>query len=122
MPMPLWFGHINKRIFNPIEIRKGNRPVITHIGRNTGTIFKTPLDALPVDDGYAFVLVYGSDTDWVKNVLTAGRATLRVDHEDVHLVRPRIETSEAAWARLPATFKRPPGFLRVNELLRMDAI
>lgn len=122
MPMPLWFGHINKRIFNPIEIRKGKRPVITHIGRTTGATFKTPVDALPVDDGYAFVLIYGSDSDWVKNVLTAGRATLRVDNEDVHLVRPRIETSEAAWARLPAPYKRPPGFLRVSELLRMDAV
>ena len=120
--MPLWFGHINKRIFNPLEIRKGKRPVLTHIGRTTGATFKTPLDAVPVEKGYVFVLMYGSDCDWVKNVLTAGRATLRIDDEDVQLARPRIETSEQAWARLPATFKRPPKFFAVSELLRMDAV
>ena len=30
MPMPLWFGHVSKRLFNKSEIKKGIRPVLTH--------------------------------------------------------------------------------------------
>ncbi|MGI9610722.1 MAG: nitroreductase family deazaflavin-dependent oxidoreductase, partial [Acidimicrobiia bacterium] len=77
MPMPTWVAHINKRVFNKREIRKGKRPVITHVGRKSGTVFHTPLDAHQVEGGYVFILVYGSDSDWVRNVLAAGTATLK---------------------------------------------
>ena len=81
MPMPLWFGHVNKRVFNKRELNKGVRPVITHVGRTSGTTYQTPLDATPVHGGYMFVLMYGSGSDWVKNVLAAGSASLSIDGE-----------------------------------------
>ena len=120
MPMPLWWGHINKRVFNPLELSRGERPVITHVGRTSGRTFRTPLDAHPVDGGYLFILVYGSRSDWVQNVLAAGHARLTVDGEDVELTAPRIVGADEAWAAMPDTVKRPPGFLRISEYLRMD--
>ncbi len=45
MPMPLWFGQINKRVFNKMELKKGTRPVLTHVGRSSGTTYQTPLEA-----------------------------------------------------------------------------
>lgn len=51
MPVPKWVAKVNKRVFNPREIRRGNRPVLTHIGRSSGKIFQTPLDAHAVDGG-----------------------------------------------------------------------
>ena len=121
MPLPRWLAQINKRVFNPREIRRGKRPVITHVGRTSGTTYRTPLEAFPIENGYLIVVMYGaSRSDWVKNVLKAGAATLRVDGEDVELVAPRVLTGETAWQRLPATFKRPPKFMNVTELLEMD--
>jgi len=57
MPMPKWWGHVNKRVFNPGQIKKGVSPVLTHVGRASGRTFQTPLDAHPVDGGYIFILV-----------------------------------------------------------------
>jgi deazaflavin-dependent oxidoreductase (nitroreductase family) len=122
MPMPRWWGQINKRVFNPLEIRRGARPVLTHVGRTSGTTYRTPLDAHPVDDGYMFVLVYGPESDWVRNVLAAGRARLEVDGDEVELTSPRIVGEDEAWAALPAEVKRPPRFLRITDFLRMDLV
>jgi hypothetical protein len=30
MPLPRWLAHINKRVLNPIEVRRGARPVLIH--------------------------------------------------------------------------------------------
>lgn len=120
MPMPRWWGQINKRVFNPLELNRGVRPVLTHVGRTSGTAYRTPLDAHAVEGGYVFVLVYGSESDWVRNVLAAGQGRLTIDGEDVNLTRPRLVDEDEAWQVLPETVKRPPRFLRISEYLRMD--
>lgn len=122
MPVPKWVAKVNKRVFNPREIRRGNRPVLTHIGRSSGKIFQTPLDAHAVDGGYIFILMYGSESDWVRNVLSAGSATLQIDGTETELASPRLVAEEDAWRLLSETTKAPPGFMRVTEYLQMDTV
>ena len=116
MPMPRWLGHVNKRVFNPPAIAGGKRPVLTHVGRTSGRTYRTPLDAHPVEGGYVFILVYGPGSDWVRNVLAAGSASLRVDGKDIPLTTPRLVGQDA----LPDDVSRPPKFLRIHDVLRMD--
>lgn len=33
VPLPRWLAQLNKRVFNPREIRRGTRPVLVHVGR-----------------------------------------------------------------------------------------
>lgn len=120
MPIPRWMAHINKRVFNRLELKRGSRPVLTHVGRSTGTTYRTPLDAHRVEGGYLFFVMYGSGSDWVRNVLAAGTARLRVGGEEYDLVAPRLVSREVAWQQLPAGTKAPPGFLRITDFLRMD--
>lgn len=120
MPMPKLLAKVNKRTFNRLELRKGVRPVLSHVGRSSGKTFQTPLDAHRIADGYIFVLMYGSDSDWVKNVLAAGSARLAIDGDEIELVAPRVVTTEVAWQQLPETTKRPPNFAKVSEYLQMD--
>jgi len=122
VPMPRWWTHINKRVFNPAELRRGSRPVLTHVGRTSGTTYRTPLDAHPVDGGYVFILVYGSRSDWVRNILAAGRARLTVDGQDIELTAPRVISGTEAWQAIGDDVKRPPGFLHIDEYLRMDLV
>ncbi|MFA9431740.1 nitroreductase family deazaflavin-dependent oxidoreductase [Egicoccus sp. AB-alg2] len=122
MPMPRWWTQINKRVFNPLELRRGERPVLTHVGRSSGTIYRTPLDAHPVDGGYVFILVYGSRSDWVRNVLAAGHARLTRDGQEIDLTAPRLVTETEAWRALGDGVKRPPSFLHIDEYLRMDLV
>lgn len=120
MPMPKWWGHINKRVFNPRAVAGGKWPVLTHVGRTSGTTYRTPLDAHPVEGGYLFVLVYGSGADWVRNILAAGSADLRVDGRDHTLTAPRLVDYAEFDEALPAHIARPPKLLRITEFLRMD--
>jgi hypothetical protein len=76
MDLPRWLARMNKHVANPLEIRRGVRPVLTHVGRTSGRTYRTPLDAHPLPNGYVFIPMYGPRTDWVKNVLTAGTARL----------------------------------------------
>lgn len=120
MPVPMWVAQVNKRLFNKLELKRGVRPVLTHVGRSSGKTYHTPLDAHPVENGYIFSLMYGSGSDWVKNVLAAGTASLRIGGEEFELASPRVVTKDVAWRQLPATTKPPPDFLRVTEFLQMD--
>ena len=117
MPMPLWWGQVNKRVFNPRAVRSSKWQVIRHVGRSSGRSYRTPLEALPVDGGFIIMLVYGSRSDWVQNVLAAGEATLEVDGESVDLVGPELITADEAFERLPPGAKRPPRLLKIDEFL-----
>jgi deazaflavin-dependent oxidoreductase (nitroreductase family) len=120
MPLPTWLAQVNKRLFNPLEIRRGVRPVLIHVGRSSGYTHRTPLDAHRGESGYIFIVMYGSDSDWVQNVLAAGSATLAIDGDEFTLHAPRLIPKEEAWTLLPMPIKAPPGFLKVTEYLHMD--
>lgn len=118
--MPRWWTQINKRVFNPAELRRGTRPVLTDVGRSSGATHRTPLDAHPVDGGYVFILVYGSQSDWVRNILAAGRARLTLGDQDIELPNPQLISGQEAWRDIGEDVRRPPRFLRIDEYLRMD--
>ncbi|SEE74897.1 nitroreductase family deazaflavin-dependent oxidoreductase [Ruania alba] len=119
MPMPLWWGHINKRLFNRRAVAGGKWPVLIHTGRRSGTTYRTPLGAVEVNGGYLFILVYGSGADWVRNVRASGTARLLVDGTELELDAPRLVPEEEALEAIPVS-ERPPGFMRITEFLRMD--
>ncbi len=120
MPMPNWVAKVNKRLFNKIELKRGKRPVLTHTGRSSGRAYEVPLDAHKVEGGYIFILMYGSSSDWVRNVMTAGTARLRIDNDTTELSTPRLLDKDTAIELLPASVKLPPGILGVSEFLMME--
>jgi deazaflavin-dependent oxidoreductase (nitroreductase family) len=122
MPMPRWWGQINKRVFNPGALENGRWQVITHVGRSSGRTYRTPLGAHEVDGTFVFVLVYGSRCDWAQNILVAGSASLEVGDEVVELSAPRIIPGETAMQLLDGVATPPPGFLRIDEFLQMDVV
>ncbi len=119
MRMPLWWGKVNKRVFNPLTLRRGTSPTLTHIGRKSGKEFITPLDAYEVDGGYVFMLVYGPRCDWARNILASGSATLRKDGETYDLTNPRVIDTAAAAGLLQEKLKIPK-YVEIDEFLHMD--
>lgn len=120
MPVPMWVAQINKRVFNKMELKRGIRPVLTHTGRSSGKSFHTPLDAHRADGGFIFFLMYGSESDWVKNVMAAGRAHLRIREEEWDLANPRLIAKDEAQQQLPADTNLQPGRIKGIEYLQMD--
>ncbi len=122
MSLPRWLGRINRRVFNPLEIRRGKKPVLSHVGRRSGKPYKTPLDAHSVENGYIFIVNYGVGCDWVQNILAAGQAHLTIGDRTYDLDRPRLISDEEAARSLAPDTKRPPSFLRINDYLRMNLV
>ena len=119
MPYPRWLAKINKRVFNPREVRRGKYPVVTHVGRTSGKPYQTPLDAFPTTTGYVLVVRYGPESDWVQNVLAAGGATLRVSDDELALVSPRLVSQDEALQVLVAD-EPPADFTKAEDFLLID--
>ena len=120
MPYPRWLAKINRLVFNPREVRRGKRPVVAHTGRSSGTTYRTPLDAHPTKGGYVLVVRYGPESDWVRNTLAAGGATLRVDDQTLPLTAPRLATQEEAVEELAPGYEPDADFFKANHYLLLD--
>jgi len=121
MPLPRWLAHINKRVFNPMEVRRGARPVLIHTGRSSGKTYRTPLDTHRLPDGYLFIPLYGPRTDWVRNVLAAKAARLSIDGQEIELRSPRLVKKKDVWPLVPKTNKSYPGISDESDLLCMTS-
>lgn len=109
MLMPVWLERMQIKYFNPLV-----RPlakwmpgfaVIKHRGRSSGKEFETIVTAYRKDDLLAIGLMHGK-TNWVKNVLAAGAADIRVGRKDLHLVNPRVLPAGTVDPALPALVAR----------------
>ena len=122
MPVPKWVAKVNKRVTNPLQLKQGKWPVVTHVRRLSGATYRTPLEAHPIDSGYIFILVYGSDSDWAQNMLASGDATLDIDGDTVKLMNPRLVSKKDAWQSLSSDTKEPHKLLRIDEYLQVDVL
>ena len=121
MPVPKWLAQVNTRTVNKMELKRGKRPVLTHVGRSSGMTYRTPLDAHPVDGGFIFIVMYGSKgCDWVQNILVAGSATLTIEEQVGDLGSPRLISLEEAKPQVSADTNLVPGRVRGIEYLQMD--
>jgi deazaflavin-dependent oxidoreductase (nitroreductase family) len=122
MPLPREVARLNKRVTNRLTGHvAGWMPgfaIVTHIGRRSGQTYRTPVNVFRDRERYLFALTYGTESDWVRNVLAAGRCELRTRRRSVELVGPeRFTDPTRRLAPLPARWIL--GLLSVNEFLAM---
>jgi deazaflavin-dependent oxidoreductase (nitroreductase family) len=83
-------------LFNPVSrLFAGRLPgfgILSYMGRTSGRHYRTPINVFRRGDDFVFALTYGSDVQWVKNVLAAGRCDIRILGRDVALVDPEVFT------------------------------
>ena len=60
------------RFTRPMARRLPGFAILTHRGRSTGRTYQTPINVFRRGDDYFFFLTFGSDAQWVKNVLSGG--------------------------------------------------
>ena len=64
--------------------------VVGHIGRRSSRRYETPVVAVEHDDGFLIALPYGERTDWMKNVLASGTATIKTHGESYNVDQPQV--------------------------------
>ena len=75
--------------------------VLTHIGRRSGREYVTPLGASPFGDGFVLGLAFGADADWCRNVMAAGKCTLKWHGQEYALEQPEIIPASEALGAFP---------------------
>ena len=112
------------RLVNPLtRLFAGWMPgfgLLTYRGRTTAHIYKLPMNVFMRGEHYIFVLTYGSQSEWVKNVLAAGECEIRVRGRDVRLVQPELIVNPP-WELIPWPARFIERMAGVTEFLRMRA-
>jgi deazaflavin-dependent oxidoreductase (nitroreductase family) len=93
--------------------------LITHVGRHTGRTYTTPVNVFKRDGGYLFALTYGK-AEWVRNVLEAGRCSMRTRRRSFELANPRYFT-DVERALVPAPARWILTLIDVEEFLAMES-
>lgn len=125
MALPSWVARFNRHVTNRItQPFAGWLPgfgIVIHQGRKSGRTYRTPVNVFRDGNDDIFVLTYGAKTDWVRNVVAAGRTEMLTRGQRVRLTNPRLFTdSSKRWAPLPVRqFLRLAG---VSECMRMTRV
>ena len=69
---------------------KSKTSIVRHVGRQSGRIYETPVVAVEHDDSILIALPYGERTDWMKNVLASGKATVVTHGRTYEVDQPQV--------------------------------
>ena len=83
------------KLTRPLALRSAGKQgsstsVVRHVGRKTGQSYQTPVVAVEHDGTVYIALPYGERTDWLKNVLATGSATVVSGGDSSKVDRPEV--------------------------------
>ena len=90
------------KYFNKVAVRLGGHrllPVwalLRHRGRKSGKSYTVPIAVIPTETTFVIALAWGRETDWVRNVVAAGRCTIRWKGADYECTDPTFVAQDAA--------------------------
>lgn len=118
---------VSKRVMNPRQMRTAGRPgayagIVRQRGRVTGRAYETPVGIIAVPDGFLIALPYGTRTQWLRNVLAAGRAEIVIEGETHQVDRPELVPTASYAPAFSPTDQRLFRWLAVNECLRLRVV
>jgi deazaflavin-dependent oxidoreductase (nitroreductase family) len=101
MQFPQWYARWNRFATNKfVRLWAGWVPaygLLMHVGRKSGSEYRTPLNVFPTEDGLAVFLPYGSaKTEWLKNLNAAGGGRMQHYGKTFDVTEPRVVTKAEA--------------------------
>lgn len=113
----------NKYVINPLMLRYGGRhgfsAVVHHVGRRSGTPYAAPVAACQTDHDVIIPLPYGTQVDWLRNLLAAGRAVVDLGGRSVEVAEPSVVDISDVTDLLPAPMVRTVRLNGAREALRL---
>lgn len=94
MAMARRIARFNKVVTNRVQMLWAPRvapwAVVVHTGRRSGREYRTPVLAFTRGSQVTIALPYGSDTDWVRNLLAADGGTIVQKGRESRLTGPAV--------------------------------
>jgi deazaflavin-dependent oxidoreductase (nitroreductase family) len=93
--------------------------VIRHTGRVSGRVYDTPVQAVVTDDGFVIALPYGSNTDWLRNVLASRSATILHGGAEYLVGEPEMVPTADVQQHFSPADQRAHRWFAVDQSLRL---
>jgi len=126
MQVPRFMRRVNRaltnRLVGPVAGFLPPLAVVHHEGRKSESCYRTPVLAFPVEGGFLTPLPYGTDTDWVLNLLAAGGGKLEASGQQIAVENPRVVDTEEAMPLLPALLQPALRLLSLPGFLLLDRV
>jgi deazaflavin-dependent oxidoreductase (nitroreductase family) len=120
MPLPRRLAKFNRvvtnRVLGPLARYPPGFAIVSHVGRRSGRTYRTPVSLFRRGDGYVIALVYGADSQWVRNVLAAGGADVETRGRRLHLVAPEV-VRDPTRSLVPRPVRAPLRLVNVDEFM-----
>src|SRR6202521_5386985 len=89
-----WLAAFNLAVTNRITSRFAawlpGFGIISHVGRKSGKVYRTPVNVFRAPEGFLIALTYGRESEWVRNVVAAGACQLETRGVQYRLSTPTI--------------------------------
>lgn len=125
MPLPRALARFNRVVTNRVLglVAPWVPPfaLVVHRGRSSGRTYRAPVWCFHRRDRYVVALTYGSDADWVRNVLAAGGCELIRLGSARTLASPRVVRAASGRGLVPALVVPPLRVFGVHEFLLMES-
>jgi deazaflavin-dependent oxidoreductase (nitroreductase family) len=118
-PMAAFHRAFTNRITSKFASRLPGFAIVVNIGRNSGRVYRTPVNVFWRQDGVLIALTYGRESGWVSNVLAAGRCDLEACGASYELFSP-VVVHDASRQRFPFLVRAILGFINANDYLQLQ--
>ncbi|GAB2983012.1 nitroreductase family deazaflavin-dependent oxidoreductase [Nocardioides montaniterrae] len=121
MYAPRALARFNRVVTNPIQRRWAGRlplhGIVTHVGRKSGRVYRTPLLCFRRGDRVAFIVGYGLQSDWARNLIASGGGELQHRGRSYVLSDVALLPPEAGRPLLPWFFRKVTGVIGIGSVV-----
>lgn len=115
--------HVTNKLLIHIAGRKfGHFAILSHTGRKSGKLYKTPIIAEPINGGFVIALTYGKKVDWLSNILAKNSCGLYWKEKDYDLNKPEFIDRETGLKAFPSPLNRILKKAGIEYFLRLSII
>ena len=118
-----WVAAFNLAVTNRITSRFAARlpgfGILTHVGRKSGKVYRTPVNVFRAPGGFLIALTYGRESEWIKNVVDAGACQLETRRAVYQLSAPTI-VHDHTRRRFPLVVRTVLGIIGANDFMELS--
>lgn len=120
-----WVAAFNQAVTNRITGRFATRlpgfGMLTHVGRKSRRLYRTPVNVFGGPDEFLIALTYGQEAHWVQNVLAAGGCRLETRGVQYQLSAPVI-VHDPARRRFPLVVGIILRIIGASDFMRLSVV
>ena len=126
MPLPAGLARFNRKFTNRVTTPFARRlpwfGVVRHVGRRTGTVYETPVNCWVGEGAVTIALTYGSDVDWLRNLVAAGGGEVIEGGKSIPVGTPVLIETGAGRRRIPAVIRGALALIEADEFVELPIV